>query len=367
MAASEGRIKSIMSVRAIALYFPQFHPIPENDQWWGRGFSEWRNVVRAQPLFLGHYQPHLPADLGFYDLRVAETRLAQAELAAAYGIHGFCYYHYWFQGRRLLDRPFREVLQSGQPNFPFCLCWANENWTRVWDGQSQHVLLQQTYSDEDDLNHLRWLATAFRDARYIRIDGKPLFLVYRALQLPSASRTTALWRDEARKLGLGELFLCRVESFPEERGDPKALGFDAAVEFQPDWSTLDDLPTVRSPNRRYRDREDRIYDYAAVVERMLRREAPSYRRLPCAMPSWDNTSRRKREAVILHGASPALYERWLDGALRQSFQGLSEERIVFINAWNEWGEGNHLEPDQRFGRGYLEATKRVLDFHVSRR
>ncbi|HEX5272668.1 MAG TPA: glycoside hydrolase family 99-like domain-containing protein, partial [Gemmataceae bacterium] len=229
-----------MSVpRLVAFYLPQYHPIPENDAWWGPGFTEWRNVVRARPLFPGHYQPHLPADLGFYDLRVPEARAAQADLARAHGIHGFCYYHYWFGGRRLLERPFAEVLATGRPDFPFCLCWANENWTRAWDGQTRHMLVGQTYSEEDDVNHLRWLATAFRDPRYIRVEGKPLFLVYRALRIPSPLSTTTRWREEARKLGVGELYLCRVESFPDERGDPAALGFDAAVEFQPDWVSLD--------------------------------------------------------------------------------------------------------------------------------
>jgi hypothetical protein len=192
-------------VRLIAFYLPQFHPIPENDDWWGKGFTEWRNVVQAKPLFPGHYQPHLPADLGFYDLRVPETRQAQADLAREYGIHGFCYYHYWFKGRRLLERPFNEVLTSGQPDFPFCLCWANESWTRAWDGQSGVILMKQEYSEEDDYQHIRWLSNVFRDKRYIRYEGKPLFLVYRVRDLPNPLQTTEIWRNEARRAGIGEL------------------------------------------------------------------------------------------------------------------------------------------------------------------
>src|SRR6266581_5637616 len=227
-----------MDPRVIAFYLPQYHPIPENDAWWGRGFTEWTNVTKARALFRGHYQPHLPADLGFYDLRLAETREAQAELAREHGIHGFCYYHYWFNGRRLLERPFDNVLASGKPDFPFCLCWANESWTKAWDGCGDY-LIEQQYSELDDRRHMRWLVKAFDDKRYIRIDGKPLFLVYRASDLPDSLKTTTIWREEAKKSGVGEIFLAAVESnFPEERRDPTKLGFDAAVEFQPDWFNL---------------------------------------------------------------------------------------------------------------------------------
>ena len=222
-------------VRLIAFYLPQFHPIPENEQWWGPGFTEWTNVTRARPQFKGHQQPHLPADLGFYDLRLPDTRRAQADLAREYGITGFCYYHYWFTGRRLLERPFNEVLASGEPDLPFCLCWANEHWTRTWDGFERNVLMDQGYSVEDDLMHIRWLCNAFRDPRYIRVEGRPLFLIYRAGNLPNSVRTTSIWREEAIRQSVGEPFLCRVESFPMDKGvDPHATGFDAAVEFVPD-------------------------------------------------------------------------------------------------------------------------------------
>jgi lipopolysaccharide biosynthesis protein len=187
------------STRLIAFYLPQFHPIPENDEWWGKGFTEWTNVAKARPSFPGRYQPHIPADLGFYALRLSETRQAQADLARQYGIYGFACYHYWFHGRRLLERPFNEVLSSGQPDSPFCLRCAKENWTRAWDEQERHVLLAQTYSDDDDRQHIRWLAEAFEDKRYIRINGKPLFLVYRASRLPNPQRSASVWRDEALK------------------------------------------------------------------------------------------------------------------------------------------------------------------------
>lgn len=341
-------------VRLLAFYLPQFYPIPENDEWWGKGFTEWTNVAKARPLFPGHYQPHIPADLGFYDLRLSEAREAQADLAREYGISGFVYYHYWLGGKRLLERPFNEVIASGKPDFPFCLCWANEPWTRAWDGRSSQVLMAQNYSVEDDLEHIRWLVPAFRDRRYIRIRDRPLLLIYRANQLPGPLQTTTVWREEARRMGIGELFLGRVESFPDEFTNPTKIGFDAAVEFQPDGANLPPKLT----DALLVDHE--VFDYSVFVERQLRKPAPPYERFPGVMPGWDNAPRRPSGARIFTGSNPMLYEKWLCAAIRKASQAEAEERLVFINAWNEWGEGNHLEPDLVFGRKYLEATKRAL-------
>lgn len=354
--------------KAIAFYLPQYHPIPENDTWWGKGFTEWTNVTKAKPLFKGHYQPHLPADLGFYDLRLPETRLAQAELAKAYGIYGFCYYHYWFNGKHLLERPVNEILASGEPDFPFCFCWANENWTRRWDGMEREVLMAQNYNEDDDLHHIRWLVQAFQDPRYIRVNDKPLFLVYRASQLPNSLRTTEIWRQEAHRLGIGDLFLCKVESFSTEQTDPIAMGFDAAIEFQPDWSRLGlPLQTGRRWDlaRAFGLAEqayagNNVHDYSTVVERMLEKPIPDYIRFPCVTPSWDNTARRKQGATILKNATPAAYEYWLKTIVQCSLANSTQEPFVFINAWNEWAEGNHLEPCQKWGHAYLEATARAL-------
>ncbi len=346
--------------RLISFYLPQYHPIPENDEWWGRGFTEWTNVGRAQPLFPGHHQPRVPADLGYYDLRLPEARAAQAALAREYGIHGFCYYHYWFNGRRLLERPFNEVLAAGGPDFPFCLCWANENWTRAWDGLEREVLIQQHYDSADDLAHIRWLAHAFRDPRYIRVHGKPLFLVYRVASLPDPMQTVAVWREEARRLGIGDLFLCAVESRVggAQSVPPAQLGFDAAVEFQPDGLYFP------KPNKRLNDYGG-IFDYRAVVERMLQKPAADYLRFPCVTPGWDNSARRKENPTIITGSTPELYEQWLDAVLQRQTTAKSGENLVFVNAWNEWAEGAYLEPDQLSGRAYLEATKRVLARHAA--
>ena len=339
--------------RLIAFYLPQFHPIPENDRWWGKGFTEWVNVLKAEPLFPGHYQPHQPGSLGAYDLRSPRVREDQAELARKHGIYGFCYYHYWFNGKILLGRPFDEVLATAEPDFPFCLCWANENWTRTWDGLEQDVLISQDYHLEDDRRHMRWLVDAFRHPNYIKIHGKPLLLVYKVSKIPDPMRTTSLWREEARRMGIEDLYLCAVESTLDDRVDPTTKGFDAAVEFQPDWANLGPAEP--------RDDGNHVYDYAFLVERMLRKRPPSYKRFPCVTPAWDNTPRRKKDAYIFKDSTPELYEQWLDSVLQRSASADSEENLVFINAWNEWGEGCHLEPCQRWGTAYLEATHRAVE------
>jgi lipopolysaccharide biosynthesis protein len=353
--------------RTIAFYLPQFHPIPENDAAWGAGFTEWQNVVRARPLFRGHRQPLLPSELGFYDLRVPEVRAAQAELASEYGIDGFCYYHYWFGGRRLLARPFDEVLSSGEPDLPFCLCWANEPWTRAWDGRTGETIVEQHYSAADDRAHGRWLASAFADPRYVRLDGRPVFAVYRSALLPDPKRTTDTWREVCSELGVGEPFLLRVESFTAESGDPRALGFDAAVEFQPEWRRLGPSQRRSLPWRVLRRArlassvfgEHRVFDYEAVVQRMIAKPSTPYPCFPGVTPSWDNTPRRRRQGVIFRDPSPAAYERWLDAAfVRAGTQAPAP--WVFVNAWNEWAEGNVLEPTRDEGRAFLEATLRAV-------
>jgi len=355
------------ALRAIAIYLPQFHPIQENDEWWGKGFTEWTNVAKAKPRFPGHYQPQLPADLGFYDLRLPEIRQQQADMARQYGIHGFCYYHYWFNSRRILERPFEEVLASGSPDFPFCLCWANENWTKRWDGRETDVLLKQEYSEQDDLDHIRYLAKVFADPRYIRVDGKPVFIIYRTELFPDIQRTTDTWREEAHRLGIGELYLVRVERFARSI-NPIQLGFDAAMEFQPDLATypnrvlggrkrylLDKLGLQSSPYQR-----DEIYLYEDYINKAMDKAKVDYKRFPCVTPAWDNSARRKENALIIHDSTPALYERWLKHTIDTFVPYSKEENLIFINAWNEWAEGNHLEPCRKWDRQYLEATARAL-------
>lgn len=350
-------------VRFIAFYLPQFHPTPYNDEWWGAGFTEWTNVVKAKPRFPGHYQPHLPADLGFYDLRLPESREAQAALAREYGIYGFCYYHYWFTGKRVLEQPLDAVLESGKPELPFCICWANENWTRAWDGAMRKVLLEQRYSHEDDLAHIQHLIPFLRDRRYIRIEGKPLLLIYRVELLPTPQATAEIWRREAAKAGLGELFLVNVQSpLVREGTQPETIGFDAAIRFQPAIRGMSAPNKLVAAGRVLRSplRNDRVLSYSSVYRHWKDHHISAYRNFECVTPMWDNSARRARQAWIIRNPDPDLYEKWLREAIDRSQPDQDGTRWVFINAWNEWAEGCHLEPCKKWGRAFLEATKRAL-------
>jgi lipopolysaccharide biosynthesis protein len=343
------------AVRLIAFYLPQFHPIPENDAWWGKGFTEWTNVVQARPLFRGHYQPHLPADLGFYDLRVPEVRAAQASLAREYGVHGFCYYHYWFGGRRLLERPLDDFLASDL-RFPFCVCWANESWTRRWDGGDDAVLMAQEHSPEDDLRFIESLFPLFRDERHIRVNGRPLLFVWRADLLPEPARTAERWKRATRAAGIEEPYLVRVETF-NHKDDPAQLGFDAACEFPGH-----DVPANLEYDSPVKGSRARYFDYPRYADYLMSRPHPGYRRFHTVMPSWDNTARRGVNASVFVNNSPAKYGEWLERVARRTLHDQQgDERIVMVNAWNEWAEGCHLEPDQLLGHAYLEATRAALE------
>ena len=356
-----------MDPRVIAFYLPQYHPIPQNDAWWGKGFTEWTNVAKARPVFRGHYQPHLPADLGFYDLRVAESRDAQAALAREYGIHGFCYFHYWFNGKRLLERPFDEVLASGRPDFPFCLCWANESWSRRWLGEERDVLMEQTYSQEDDLAHADWLGRAFADNRYIRIGGRPLLLVYRPAHLPDANRTVELWRDVFKRQGFGNPYLVGVDAHCPGL-DCRQLGFDTTFAFTPQLSALPGWSGdgwklrrfLHNMHLRIRNGRTKVYDITEARRAMahIPRDFPH---VQCVFVGWDNTPRRGSDGIVMINATAEEFGAALRSAIDDMAVSAEGDNLLFINAWNEWGEGNHLEPDQRSGRGYLQQVKQAVD------
>ncbi|HTN47641.1 MAG TPA: glycoside hydrolase family 99-like domain-containing protein [Flavipsychrobacter sp.] len=373
-----------MKLRPIAIYLPQYHPIPENDEWWGKGFTEWTNVTKATPLYKGHYQPQLPTDLGFYDLRLPEARQAQADLAKQYGIHGFCYYHYWFNGRRILERPFQEVFESGKPDFPFMLCWANENWTRVWDGGENKILLKQNYSEQDDANHIRTLIPYFKDARYIKVDGKPVFSIYRSTEMPNIKRTIEIWRQEAKREGL-ELYICRFENHGALGAQYLEAGFDASIDFPPYGNTRDKYSSNETkkkslaariishlkfkygnPFNRNKSIMTHLYnwiDYEEYVNFILETSAEDYKCFPGITPCWDNSARKRKNFFIMKNSSPEYYKKWLSHIVKNfpsAFKS-KDENFIFINAWNEWAEGNHLEPCIKWGRGYLDATKSVIE------
>ena len=342
----------------VSFHLTQFHPIPENDKWWGKGFTEWTNVVRGRPMYRGHYQPQVPGELGYYDLRDDGVRGAQAALARQYGIDGFCYYYYWFGGKRLLERPIDAMLAGGEPNHPFCLCWANENWTRRWDGKDQEILIAQQHSPEDDLAIIRDLIRHFRDPRYMRVDARPLVIVYRTDLMPEPSVTVRRWRNECLRAGVGEIYLGTIRRFGMP--DPAKLGFDAVIDFPPHGCVAAEL--TRATSELDAGFEGRIFDYRDLVRDSLSRRRKGLPNFRGVLPSWDNTARKSERAHIFHGATPLRYRAWLAEAIRESVTDVRlPQPIVFINAWNEWAEGCHLEPDMRHGRAWLEATRSARD------
>ena len=380
--------------RLIAFYLPQFHPIEENSLWWGPGFTEWTNVAKARPLFPSHFQPRLPRDLGFYDLRVSEVRQAQADLARSAGIEGFCYWHYWFAGRRLLERPFDEVLESKEPDFPFCLAWANSSWKGTWYGASRNrLLIEQTYpGSEDHEKHFYALLPAFHDQRYIRVHRKPLFAIFQPSELPSNREFIKLWQSLALKNGLPGIHfvahLNREDDYPWQ-----AAGYDAGL-------IVDSLKVARQKTSKVaceRLKEIRlvsllslhrselikvknlaalvlhrflwrvfrwpefIYYYDDAIKHFSPKRQPLVQNVyPSVIPNWDNSARSGKNGVVLHNSSPALFSRHLCEVLEAVSHRPQEERIVFVKSWNEWAEGNYLEPDQRYGHGYLDAIRTAM-------
>lgn len=347
---------SFAAVRAIAFHLPQYHQVAENDRWWGEGFTEWTNVRQGTPTFDGHYQPHVPGEMGYYDLSDISVLERQAALAREHGLEGFCFYYYWFDGKRLLEKPVDMLLEHPEIDLPFCLCWANENWTRRWDGGDQEVLIAQTYDPALDERFARDMTPYLSDPRYIRVAGKPVVLVYRGDLIPDLPGTLAAWRQAWRQAGIGEVYLVGVESFRVY--DPDVVGFDANCEFLPHQvdrvQVAPDEPLI-SPQLPLQF----LGDYNKLADHWSERSRPPYKRFRSLVPSWDNSARRRKGgAGLFINATPARYQSWLERTLERTceeFEG--DERLVFINAWNEWGEGCHLEPDERFGRGYLEATR----------
>jgi len=362
-------------VRVIAMYLPQFHPIPENDEWWGKGFTEWTNVAMAKPLFKGHYQPRVPADLGFYDLRLSEVREAQAEMAKDAGIEGFMYWHYWFgNGRQLLERPFNEVLSSGKPDFPFCLGWANHSWSRkTWTAKSfskntSTMLIEQTYlGDKDYVQHFNSVLPAFKDPRYITVDGKPLFLIYDVLSIPNLAHFLDLWRKLALSKGLmGIHFVGNIMGHIAEEKKDEIIncGVDATALSNLFYAEVKCSSITRMYWKKFKTRilgfGPECYQYKDIIKHIHNNYEKQGNVYPVVYPQLDRTPRAGKNAVILTGSTPELFAKFLKDTLAIVKDKDDEHRIIVINAWNEWGEGNYIEPDLKFGHGYLNALKGVI-------
>ena len=381
-----------MKARVIALYLPQFHPIPENNRWWGPGFTEWTNVAKAKPLFKGHVQPKIPADLGFYDLRLPEVRQQQADLAHEVGIEGFCYYHYWFGGKQLLERPFNEVLASGKPDFPFCLCWANHSWSnKTWNRksnmQSNSMLIEQTYPGyDDDYNHFMNVLPAFRDKRYITIDGKPVFFLYNPWEHTRVKEWIVTWRKLAQENGLPGLHIVsmcdatltfklnpdgtksrvlpNVESSQDLFQTVLDMGFDAVNcigmrrgEMLSEGRMLNLCKTIL---RKAGLPIGQFFDYSRTVKGFFPPETKWENVYPTIVPQWDRSPRAATLDGIYVHATPKAFEEHINDALTYIEKKAPEHRIMVLKSWNEWGEGNYVEPDLEFGHGWLEAIKNTI-------
>lgn len=360
--------------RIIAFYLPQYHPIPENDQWWGKGFTEWTNVVKAKPLFKGHYQPHIPADLGFYDLRVPEVREQQAEMAREAGIEGFCYWHYWFAGKRLLERPFNEVLESGKPDFPFCLAWANESWRGVWHGAPGKLLIEQTYPGYQDYQeHFLEVLPSFQDPRYITVEDKPVFVIYKYAHIPNLNEFTSIWRKLALANGLKGIYFVGIKGQPGS-DQPNCLDgwiIDNFIMIMVRINVESRNIMIRAlkkltkknwePKINYILKKPYIYSYKDVLSQGLFDLDINKDEYPLVFPNWDNTPRSGFVGTVLRDANPDDFYHQLLQAKAQIRTRDSEKQIIFIKSWNEWAEGNHLEPDLNYGKGYLNAIRRSLD------
>ncbi|KZC36815.1 UNVERIFIED_ORG: hypothetical protein RHOFW104R5_25580, partial [Rhodanobacter sp. FW104-R5] len=351
-----GALPTPLPATVVAFYLPQFHPIPENDAWWGEGFTEWHNVTRALPQFEGHQQPRLPSELGFYDLRLADTMRRQMQLAREYGIGAFCSYFYWFAGKTLLETPLQQWLADPTLDLPLCLCWANENWSRRWDGRADDILIGQRHSPTDDLAFIEHVSRYLADPRYLRVDGKPLLLVYRPGLLPDPKVTAARWREWCRANGIGEIHLAYVQSF--DRVDPRTIDFDAAVEFPPNNTTP--APITARQHLLNPDYRGDVHDWRELARQSMAQPEPAYPRYPGVNPGWDNEPRRSGRGRVFAHASPRGYRDWLRHAIGVAQRRFPAQPLVFVNAWNEWAEGAVLEPDTRLGHAWLEATRAAL-------
>ena len=362
-------------IKPIALYLPQYHSIPENNKWWGEGFTEWVNVKKAKPCFSysngsTHYQPHVPCDeLSYYDLTNVDIMRQQAKLAQKFDVYGFCFYYYYFKnGKRLLEKPINNYLQAKDIKFPFCFCWANENWTRVWDGGNKDILIDQDYSEENICRMIKEMLPAFKDERYIKVDGRPLLFVYRAEIITYVKKITYIWQNIAKSNGFEKgLYLVSMQNFQEI--NPSKMGFDASSEFAVAYRKIN--PWLNCKQLIGNKEIDRLSSYPiimsdmdSIMRKMLFRPKTRYNRIKCVCPGWDNTPRRGMvNSALIYDSSPERFYRFYKGAVIETI-ARNENGIVMINAWNEWGEGAHLEPDKKNGYQFLEQIYNIQNLQI---
>jgi lipopolysaccharide biosynthesis protein len=353
--------KITSKIKAIAFYLPQYHPFKENDAWWGKGFTEWTNVGKAKPNFEGHYQPHCPIHLGYYDLRIIDNMIEQSKLAKSFGIHGFCYYYYWFDGKTLMELPLINMLNDKRVDIPFFLMWANENWSRRWDGLENDILIAQKHSKEDSLAFIKNLSKYFLDDRYIKVDGKPVLGVYRPDLIPHMKETAEIWREEAKKMGFAGLYIINSQSFQNK--SPEPYDFDAAVQFPPfPFNFKKQNSRLKILNKNF---SGPIFKYNDLVHHYIKENSTEieYKLFKSTCLSWDNTARKQNGSFVFSNFKISEYESWLNNCAINCLNDnklTPDEKFIFINAWNEWAEGTHLEPDQQYGYQYLQATYDVL-------
>ncbi|MGB3621806.1 MAG: glycoside hydrolase family 99-like domain-containing protein [Ketobacter sp.] len=358
----EPHIQADQVARLIAFYLPKFNTIPENDRWWGEGFTEWTNVTKAIPQFLGHYQPRLPDALGYYDLNHVETLKKQVDLAKWYGLYGFCFYYYWFSGRRVLEKPIANFLRHKEIDFPFCICWANENWTKTWDGLENDVLLKQEYTSLDPEQFAMDVSPVLRDSRYIRVDGKPLLIIYRPAIIPNFMAWLDIWREVFAREGVGEVLVYMVQGFTQY--DPKPWGCDGAIEFPPHNIGFGSENTAANHHVINPEFSGEIVEAATILQNARKNESMKgdYRWIRGCCPSWDNDARKPGRGWTLSDSTPDHFYEWLKYIVGEGApsKNRNKENLVFVNAWNEWAEGAHLEPDRRYGYAYLNRIAKIL-------
>jgi hypothetical protein len=362
--------------KIIAFYLPQYHPVKENNEWFGEGFTEWTNVAKAKPLFKGHDQPRIPRDLGFYDLRLPEVRAKQAELAKEAGIDAFCYYHYWFGDNRvLLEKPLQEVVRLGEPDFPFCLCWANHSWyNKNWNPDTkridQKMIMEQKYSgDEDIVAHFNFLLPAFKDRRYLKVNDKLLFSIYAINDIPDFPHFKDLWNKLAYENGLpGFYFLSYTSKLAElnmqnfKATEGTILSLVTNIEFKQDYSKKNIvLDFLRAKVSELTKRPQLVFEYSEAMDYLLDKACFQDNIIPVIVPNWDYTPRRGAGGLILKNSCPELFKEHAKQALYMVQNKPIEKQMVFLKSWNEWGEGNYMEPDLTYGKGYISALKDVIN------